>query len=185
MKMRKIGMILKMALVAGGVLFGQSMSVQAQDNKAQALSHVPGTRSDLATKPSIVTDAFNRLGYKVEFHHDAVGRPHVVVLHGSKDIKGMAVFFEDCHLAGCEDVTFYADFGPVKNFGFKEANRWNHPNDRLRSKAFVSTLTEGNPVGISMTVSFLDESDAEKMAWNVGMFLLEAEIFIARHIKGK
>jgi hypothetical protein len=162
---------------------GFSTGASAQEKKAASLSYVPGTRSDLAVKPSIVSDSFNRLGYKVEYHKDAMGRPHLVVLHSNEAIKGMAVFFNGCHLAGCEDVTLYADFGSVPDFGFAEANRWNHPNDRLRSKIFVSTETEGDPVGISMTVSFLNESNADQMDWNVGLFLLEAEIFVARHLK--
>ncbi len=132
----------------------------------------------LGMKAETLVAALKNLGHEVNQHKDADGRPHLMFRLKVPGVQDIAVFFADCTGSECEDITYYADFGDLRGLTMKQVNEWNHINSRMRSKAFISENADGSKqVGLSMTVSFLDDTQGHAAAWNAGMFLVEARIF--------
>ncbi|UUX51465.1 YbjN domain-containing protein [Nisaea acidiphila] len=129
-------------------------------------------------KAPIVKAAIEELGYKVSEHKDKDGNPHLVIEDAPDFTKGVAVFMADCGKAGCEDLVFYADFGPSKTATMEFLNEWNHPASNLRSTAFKSGTVSGDgTIGISMPASFFDDSEQAKVSWLAGLFMVEVSMF--------
>lgn len=127
-----------------------------------------------------VKAAVTRLGHKVTEYKDVNGNPHFVFDETVENVKSIAVFMEDCGSAGCMDVVLYADFGVVENVKAEQLNNWNHIGSMERSKVFRSDSVDGDgPVGLSLAISFLGESelDQDKLAMQIGLFLVEVGVF--------
>ena len=128
-----------------------------------------------------VDAAIKKLGFTAEQSKDKQGNPHFVIKEKSGNEKAVAIFMSDCKAGTCEDVTLYADFGPVAKLKADTLNEWNHIGSRLRSKAFRSDGIENaaGPVGISSTVSYLDDKAAHSFGMQLGLFLVEVKMFSA------
>ncbi len=127
-----------------------------------------------------VKKAVTRLGHKVKEYKDAKGNPHFVFDKTVENVKDIAIFMDDCGSAGCMDLVLYADFGVVEKMGAAHLNNWNHISNMQRTKAFRSGGVDSNgPVGLSLAVSFLSDSeiDQDKLAMQIGLFLVEVGIF--------
>ncbi|WP_462182237.1 type III secretion system chaperone family protein [Pseudoalteromonas gelatinilytica] len=125
-----------------------------------------------ATKSDVVMEAVKKLGHKVSLHKDKEGEPHLVFTSKVEGVKDLAIFFDDCDKkGGCDDITFYANFGKVRMYPDR-INGWNHIGSKNRSKAFIS---DDGSVGLSYTISYYDTVDPVAML--AGMFILEAELF--------
>ena len=139
-----------------------------------------GDSPRLSVTAGAVKAAVARLGHKVTEFKDAKGNPHFVFDKTVENVKDIAIFMEDCGDAGCSDVVLYADFGAVKKIKPEQLNNWNHISNMQRSKAFRSGGVDGDgPVGLSMVVSFLGDSelDQDRLAMQIGLFLVEVGIF--------
>ena len=131
----------------------------------------------MATDVKMVADAFEKLGYPTTTHKDSRGNPHLVLDKPPSYTDDIAVYFDDCGLKGCEDITFYASFGSSTKATLESLNEWNHIGTKTRSKAFISKDSQGKPVGLAHTVSFYGPGDAEKIGMSAGLFILEAKLF--------
>ena len=139
-----------------------------------------GNSPRLSMKAEAVKAAVTKLGHKVTEFKDAKGNPHFVFDKTVENVKDIAIFMEDCGDAGCMDLVLYADFGVVKKIKPEQLNNWNHISNMQRSKAFRSGSVDGEgPVGLSMAVSFLGDSelDQDRLAMQIGLFLVEVGIF--------
>lgn len=165
-----------MKTVAAGALLAMGMAYAPQ---VSAETFKTGGESErFSIKASTVKAAIEQLGYSVSEHKDADGNPHLVIEDGPSFTKGMAVFMADCGSAGCEDLVFYADFGPSAKATPAMLNEWNHPSTNVRSTAFRSGDAGGDgPVGLSMAASFYDDSEQTKVAWLAGLFVVEVNMF--------
>lgn len=165
-----------MKTVAAGAVLALGM-ISASQVSAESFK-TGGESERFSIKASTVKAAVEQLGYSVSEHKDADGNPHLVIEDGPSFTKGMAVFMADCGSAGCEDLVFYADFGPSEKATTALLNEWNHPASNLRSTAFRSGDADGDgPVGISMVASFYDDSEQTKVAWLAGIFVVEVNMF--------
>ncbi|MBF0383987.1 MAG: hypothetical protein HQL69_23465 [Magnetococcales bacterium] len=146
--------------------------------------HNPGFNAEMATTAGSVAEAFNKLGYKSSWHRDSRGNPHLVLKNPPAAAKEVAIFFDDCGPHGCEDITFYANFGPSSKATLERINNWNHIGSKTRSKAFISS-NGGNPVGLSHTVSFFGRHDEKKIGLSAGLFILEIKLFSHNYLGHK
>jgi hypothetical protein len=127
-----------------------------------------------------IKSAVTRLGHNVTEYKDIKGNPHFVFDKTVENVKDIAIFMADCGGAGCMDVVLYADFGVTKKIKSEQLNTWNHISNMQRSKAFRSGGVDSDgPVGLSMAVSFLSDSelDQDKLGMQIGLFLVEVGIF--------
>ena len=140
-----------------------------------------GEDGRIAVSAEVVAGALSKLGYAVDWHTDKGGEPHLVVVNTPDAVKELAVFFDDCGSAGCEDMTFYASFANAAGGSLEKLNAWNHIGNKLRSKAFRSGdwQSPDGEVGISLTLSFQNNSDGEAIARTAGLFVVEAHMFAA------
>lgn len=122
--------------------------------------------------------AIDGLGHKVTLRKNDDGVLHFQFDETVENVYDIAVFPADCGTAGCTDVIFYADFGAVGKMTSEHINGWNHVANLKRSKAFRSDrIDSGGHVGLTMTVSFLDDSEEDKFAMEAGLFLTEVGMF--------
>lgn len=128
-----------------------------------------------------VATVIKKLGFTAEQVTDKKGNPHFVIKEKAGSEKAVAIFLDDCKAGKCEDVTFYADFGAVEKLKAETINEWNHIGSKLRSKAFRSQGIDNaaGPIGISTTVSYLDDKNQHSLGMQLGLFLTEVKMFSA------
>jgi hypothetical protein len=139
---------------------------------------VNGGNPRFSVSAKTIKNAVTHLGHQVTEYKDAHGNPHFVFDKTVENVKDIAIFTADCGSAGCTDVVLYADFGVVKKITTEHINGWNHVSNLKRSKAFRSgSISSDGDVGLSMAVSFLDDGEEDKLAMQIGLFLVEVGMF--------
>lgn len=156
-------------------LIACSSPVMAQSDPAVG-GYVP--MPEMVVSAETVADAFGALGLDVSLFEDSGNDPHFVVNTTAYEASSVALFMDDCGLAGCQDLTFYANFPANAEITDAMLNEWNHINSKLRSRAARSTNGE---VAISMTVSFLTDNDQDKLGMYIGLFFIEVAYMGATH----
>jgi hypothetical protein len=140
-----------------------------------------GDSPRFAISAKSIKAAINSLGYSVTESEDVNGNPHFVFDNPSQHVKSLSVFTADCGRAGCTDVVLYADFGKEVKINPEHLNNWNHVSGLKRSKAFRSGEINDldGQVGLTLAISFLSDSEQEKLSIQTGLFLLEVGYFRA------
>lgn len=163
--------IAKLICILSLAVLGNSVASAAEKAKAP---HVGISAKAVAT-------AIKKLGFTAEETKDKRGNPHFVFKEKVGDEKAVAIFMEDCKANKCEDVTFYSDFGPVEKLKAGTLNEWNHIASKLRSRAFRSGGVDNaaGQVGVSSTVSYLDDKAEHSFGMQLGLFLAEVKMFSA------
>lgn len=135
----------------------------------------------------MVMQAIKDLGLSAEQHKDKGGDPHFVLKDAGTGAKSVAIFMDDCKNGMCEDVTFYADFGPVAKVKAATLNEWNHIGTKLRSKVFRSGSVDNanGSIGMSTTVSYVGDDEYKELAMQLGLFLVEVKMMDATIAKLK
>lgn len=152
---------------------------------AAAADVLDAKRATISAK--MVVQAAKELGLTAEQHKDKGGDPHFVLKDSGTGAKSVAIFMDDCKAGMCEDVTFYADFGPVAKVKATTLNEWNHIGSKLRSKVFRSGGVD-NPkgnVGMSSTVSYVGDDEYKELGMQLGLFLVEVKMLDATIAKLK
>ena len=123
-------------------------------------------------------EVFDSHGIETARHKDNLGDPHLTFLTKT-NANEIAVFFDGCGTAGCEEVTLYADFGIQKSVSLELLNDWNHIGQQLRTTAFKSGPAEApdGPIGLSMHLSMYSDEDIESLKFLTAMFLVEVDLF--------
>ncbi|MBF0445640.1 MAG: hypothetical protein HQL68_08610 [Magnetococcales bacterium] len=168
--MKKYNLIIAL-LSAFAFLF---VGVSTSDAHQQHKGYTPGLYPHKAVNVNMVGVAFQKLGYSATLHKDKRGNPHLLITNPVAPAVEVAVFFDDCSQMGCEDLTYYANFGSKVTISAEHLNNWNHIGAKTRSKAFTS---DGGEIGLSHTVSFYGMDDFEKVALSAGLFMLEIKLF--------
>lgn len=137
--------------------------------------------------PKMVAQAAKDLGLTAEQHKDKSGDPHFVLKGSDTGAKAIAVFMDDCKTGKCEDVTFYADFGPVPKIKAATLNEWNHIGSKLRSKVFRSGGVDDpkGSIGMASTVSYVGDDEYKELGMQLGLFLVEVKMLEATIAKLK
>jgi hypothetical protein len=168
--MKKNNLIIVLFSAFALLFVGISTSYAHQQHKG----YTPGLYPHKAASVHMVGAAFKKLGYSTTLHKDKRGNPHLLITNPVAPAIEVAVFFDDCSQMGCEDLTYYANFGSEVTISEEHLNNWNHIGAKTRSKAFTS---DGGEVGLSHTVSFYGMDDFEKVALSAGLFMLEIKLF--------
>ena len=156
-------------------LIACSSPVMAQSDTAVE-GYVP--MPEMVVSAETVADAFGALGFDASLYDDAGSNPHFVVDGSAYEASNVALYMDDCGLAGCQDLTFYAHFPANPEITDAILNQWNHINSKLRSRAARSTNGE---IAISMTVSFLTDNDQDTLGMYIGLFFMEVAYMSATH----
>lgn len=158
---------------------GQTLAADAKDAKPAAAK--PAAASPGAISANAINQAIKSLGLSAAQHKDKNGDPHFVLKGFETNAKAVAIYTDDCRGGRCEDITFYADFGPAAKLNAAALNEWNHIGSKLRSKAFRSGGVDNanGSVGLAANVSFLGDGDARKLATQLGLFLVEVRMMDA------
>ena len=171
--------ILCAALLAAFSFNGSAIAADAAP--AKAAGFMKDSRQATVSAKG-VRQALKDLGLTATEHKDKIGEPHFVLKDAVTGAKSVAIYMDDCDKAGrCEDVTFYADFGPVAKMKADSLNEWNHIGSKLRSKAFRSGGVDnasGN-VGLATVVSYVGDHEYKKLGMQLGLFLVEAKMMDA------
>lgn len=157
------------------------VAVLAVISAASVSAHAAGASKipHVGVSAKAVQQTIKKLGLTAEEHKDKKGNPHFVLKDKMGGEKAVAIFMDDCKAGRCADVTFYADFGPVGKLKAATLNEWNHIASKLRSRAFRSGGVDNaaGQVGISSTVSYLDDKASHALGMQLGLFLAEVKMF--------
>lgn len=143
---------------------------------AQATSTV-GNEGHKSISIEVVTKVFEELGYNASEHLDESGDPHLTIENRPDYSDGFAVFFNDCGVAGCEEMTLYLDFGTNDKLTLETLNDWNHISSGFRSTAFMSGDLKNGRAGLKLHLSMYSDEDVKEMTLITGLFIIEGELF--------
>lgn len=142
--------------------------------------NVNGDNPRYSISMETIQSAISALGHKVTLRKNADGVLHFQFDETIDNVNDIAVFPSECGTAGCTDVILYADFGAIEKMTTEHINGWNHVANLKRSKVFRSdSINSDGHVGLTTTVSFLNDSEKDKFAMEVGLFLTEVGMFSA------
>jgi hypothetical protein len=170
------------AILSAALIATFNLPAVAADAKAEAKGAKPTSPTKDPRQSTIsgqaVARAIKSLGLTADEHKDKHGDPHFVLKNATTGAQAVAIYMDDCKAGRCEDVTFYADFGPVAKLKSDTLNEWNHIASKLRSKAFRSGGVDNatGKVGLSSVVSYVNDQDYTKLAMQLGLFLVEAKM---------
>jgi len=139
---------------------------------------VNGDNPRFSISSGTLVSAISKLGHNVTPRKNSEGMIYYHFDEAVENVKAITMIPADCGKAGCTDIILYADFGAVTKMTAEHINGWNHVRSLKRSKAFRSdSVAADGHVGLSMVVSFLDDSEEDKFAMQAGLFLSEVGIF--------